>query len=374
MQIVAPGSTCFGTFHPAQTLESGQLPNRLEKLKVQGAFLELGTPDEFKQILTDLLTEAETAGDGGQKIRVQLLETALELELRVYKDAAKTMYTYLLEQRIHVLNDDDRSRIETRLELLKGNVLPHYIKGIADMHKAAIDGPVAQYFLGTMYLHGCEGLKKDVVKAFGYFKKSADQEYSPAAKALSQDITNHASHEEICILYREGKVFAPNGQIVLYHLEMDEKQGNLDASCRLGKAYLNGDKFLNIKINESKGIQYLKKAATQGHTGAIEVLKSEEETFCQLGKAYLNGDKSLHIPKNESEGIRHLDKAVSLGNAQATLILAKLFEKKCNDFHLSDASYLNDLNNAIKYYGILDGIGNNNARQKIAELRARQKK
>jgi TPR repeat protein len=152
--------------------------------------------------------------------------------------------------------------------------------------------PMALYQLGLMYENG-EGVKKDPVKAFGYFSQIADEHADAAPKGVEADIVAQ-SFLKMGEYYEKGlpeagiaKDEQESNRLILHAASYF---GDADAQYRVGMRYLGPQ---NPEGNPLQSARWLSLAARKGHAGAQ----------AHLGKLLFEGDG---IEANPVEGLMWL--------------------------------------------------------------------
>jgi hypothetical protein len=157
---------------------------------------------------------------------------------------------------------------------------------------AAAGQPMALWQLGLMYESG-EGVKKDPVKAFGYFSQIADEHADTAPRGVEADIVAQ-SFVKVGEYYREGLPEAGIAKDEDYSnklvMHAASYFGDADAQYRVGKLYLDDEE---LGDNPLQSARWLALAARKGHAGAQ----------AQLGNMLFNGDG---IEANPVEGLMWL--------------------------------------------------------------------
>jgi len=157
---------------------------------------------------------------------------------------------------------------------------------------AAAGQPMALWQLGVMYENG-EGVRKDPVKAFGYFSQIADEHADAAPQGLEADIVAQ-SFVKVGEYYRAGLPEAgiPKDEDYSNKLMMHAASyfGDADAQYRVGKLYLDDNE---LGDNPLQSARWLSLAARKGHAGAQ----------AQLGQMLFKGDG---IAPNRVEGLMWL--------------------------------------------------------------------
>tara|TARA_R110001599_G_scaffold353156_1_gene590467 strand:- start:1221 stop:2021 length:801 start_codon:yes stop_codon:yes gene_type:complete len=128
-----------------------------------------------------------------------------------------------------------------------------------DLFKMAAqqDDELALYQLGYIYYEG-KVVPKDLKKAFDYFNQSAELGEKQAQLSL-------------CLMLGKGEGVESNFEKSVYWLKKSADQGVSEAEYMLGLMYLNGKH--DVKIDASAALDWLSKAAKQGHQGAQLLIK-----------------------------------------------------------------------------------------------------
>ncbi len=139
--------------------------------------------------------------------------------------------------------------------------------------------PIAMWRLGVMYENG-DGIEKDMVKAFGYFSRLAnDYAYTPR-QSLQADIVAQA-FIKLGAYYRDGMPEAGVRQNsrTFHTLLMHAASyfGDADAQYRVGKLYLDENEMGRSPLQSAR---WLSLAAKKGHVGAQ----------ARLGELLFNGE------------------------------------------------------------------------------------
>jgi len=123
------------------------------------------------------------------------------------------------------------------------------------LSKAADQGNAeAQVNIGSLYLHG-QGVPKDESEAVRWYRRAADQGNSDAQRALLQIQTVHDESERVQKEVERVQTIYTNAL-----------QGNADAQFTLGSMYQQGE---GITKDPTEGMKWYRKAAEQGHVGAL---------------------------------------------------------------------------------------------------------
>jgi uncharacterized protein len=151
---------------------------------------------------------------------------------------------------------------------------------VTALEDAALAGqPMALFQLGLMYESG-EGVRKDPVKAFGYFSQIADEHADTAPRGVEADIVAQ-SFLKVGEYYRTGlpeagivKNEAYSNRLIMHAASYF---GDADAQYRVGKLFLDEDEFGD---NPLQSARWLNLAAHKGHAAAQ----------AQLGNLLFNGE------------------------------------------------------------------------------------
>ncbi len=131
--------------------------------------------------------------------------------------------------------------------------------------------PIALWRLGIMYENG-DGVKKDEVKAFGYFSRIANDYASTPPKSLQADIVAQ-SFVKVGDYYRTGLpdagVDVSNKRFHALLLHAASYFGDADAQYRVGRLYLDENE---MGINLTQSARWLSLAARKGHVAAQATL------------------------------------------------------------------------------------------------------
>ena len=172
-------------------------------------------------------------------------------------------------------------------------------KGIHFIQEAAKQNhPDALYYLGVAYYYGYEGFRKDSIESINWLEKSAQKGFLQGQVALGNLYFN-AKDTLNAIKY--WKMANDNPNI----FEMTEDLVSLAQSAyNVGWLYYFGQ---GIEKNESKGVEYLKKAAKYGHSYSaysLGLLYREGTEWTpqsdQLACAYIEQSALLGYPEGEA--------------------------------------------------------------------------
>lgn len=164
---------------------------------------------------------------------------------------------------------------------------------ISALEDAALAGqPMALYQLGLMYESG-EGVKKDPVKAFGYFSQIADEHADTAPRGVEADIVAQ-SFLKVGEYYRTGLPEAgiPKNESYSNKLVMHAASyfGDADAQFKVGEMFLDEKELGDSPLQSAR---WLNLAARKGHAGAQ----------AKLGAMLFNGEG---ITADQVEGLMWL--------------------------------------------------------------------
>jgi TPR repeat protein len=113
------------------------------------------------------------------------------------------------------------------------------------------------YNLGLMYYRG-EGVKEDKKEAFTWFRKAAEQGYTPARFSVG-------------VMYYKGVGVEQDRKEAAKWLRRAADQGEAKAQFNLGLMY---DKGEGVKKDRGEAVQWFRKAARQGHVSAQKILET----------------------------------------------------------------------------------------------------
>jgi len=134
----------------------------------------------------------------------------------------------------------------SRLQDIEGNDPIAWFK-----KHAALGDAGAQFGWGMCYATG-EGVEKDIAKALEWVEKAAAQGHRQAQESLQQ--------------YKEKGTFFSEPKIEASHYREAAEQGDAQACYMLSMCYSRG--IGGVEKNVEKGIEWLTKAADQGHAQA----------------------------------------------------------------------------------------------------------
>ncbi len=253
--------------------------------------------------------------------------------------------------------------------------LGNYNKAFQTLHEQASQEPVADYYLGRLYLYGYGQLKNKAL-ALRYFKQSASKGYLPAQLLLARYHLQVSNNPETA--FKWFKKAADQGDMTAtmyvagaylfgygtkknaglarrYYIDA-AKDGNAIAQYTLAEYFLDSRYASNRKL----GLIWLKKSATEGNNPRAQA---------RLGELYLHGkhvktDLSTarewfekaqaqnFVPamtamgdlamKQENSNLA-LDwylKAAEKNNVQAQLKLAQMYLNEKNSFHSKEKGFM----------------------------------
>ena len=202
----------------------------------------------------------------------------------------------------------------------------HYNKAADPLIDRSGKDPVADYYLGRMFLYGY-GHSKNNELAIRYFTKSADKGYLPAIqlmakyslfkeknpeqavqwfkKAASADDTN--AQMFVAAAYLFGVGVKPNPDVARKYYIDAAKNGNALAQFTLAKYFLDSKHSSNKKL----GLIWLNKAVAAGNVQAV----------AKLGTLYIQGKQ---IPQDTDKGLGLLNTAAEQNYAPAMVELGEV--------------------------------------------------
>jgi TPR repeat protein len=159
-----------------------------------------------------------------------------------------------------------------------------YAKAVKWFRAAAQRGDAeAQYWLGMMADNG-EGIKKDEVEAEKWIRLAAEQ-----GEERAQNILQRME------------------RLKFMHLKEAAQSGNAQAQYKLGVALI----YENVERDEAQGVQWLRKAVAQGHSGAQT----------EIGLLYYKG---LAVERDSAKAVRWFKLAAEQGDERAQDILRQM--------------------------------------------------
>lgn len=209
--------------------------------------------------------------------------------------------------------------------------LGHYDKAFETLDMKSGKDPVADYYLGKLYLYGYGQLRNESL-AIRFFKKSAEKGYLPAQlfmgkyylqiknnpekafvwfkKAADQNDLSAQMFVAASYLYGFGTKKNP-GLARRYYIEAAKKDNPI-AQYTLAEHFLESRSSSNHRL----AVIWLKKAANEGNSFKAQTL---------LGELYANG---RYVSRDLSVAKDYLDKAVSQGFVPAMVVLGDIALKE----------------------------------------------
>ena len=183
----------------------------------------------------------------------------------------------LCEIYLQYLNDEDDGKREKYSELFYKNA-----KYVADEGDAE-----DEYYLGNCYYNG-EGVEKDEVKAFEWYKKAAEQ--------------GHISAQyNVGVCYDNGEGVEKDKRKAFGWYERAAEQGHVEAQYNLGVCYEYGR---GVEKDKRKAFGWYERAAEQGLA----------EAQYNLGVCYEYG---RGVEKDENKAFEWYEKAAEQGHVEA---------------------------------------------------------
>lgn len=138
----------------------------------------------------------------------------------------------------------------------------------------------AQFEIGALYNFGEDGIQKDLREAVKWYKKSADQGYALAQRALGS-------------CYACGTGVEKDTQDAVKWFRKAAEQGDSAAQCMLGDHYAAGE---GVKKDMKEAVKWFRMAAEQGDFSAQHA----------LGDCYAKGEG---VEKDTKEAVKWLGRA-----------------------------------------------------------------
>jgi len=303
---------------------------RIGKMFAQG----LGTEQDYKKAAQWFRKSGEKKYKyaqyslGGLYYQGQGVEQDFKTSFDFYLKSAKQGFPYADFEVAKMYYDG----VGTAKNIDESNI--HFVKafiGFENLEKQGNDDKL-QYRIGWMLQNGI-GTEKDILRAKGYFEKSAKLEnafacYSLAKLILAEDnpseeeiqkavsyLQTASDNENQFAQYSLGKIFLEGKHIskdipkVIQLLTLSSEQGNEYAAYMLGMLYLKNEE---IPKNIEKSILFLTQAA----------YKNNEWANYQLGKLFLICND---IPKDAEIALKYLLKSAEKGNQFAQYALGKIY-------------------------------------------------
>jgi TPR repeat protein len=151
-----------------------------------------------------------------------------------------------------------------------------------------------------MYENG-QGVKKDLAKAWKYFKQSADKGWSEAIHHMGEMYENGTSPE--------GTQLPKAAHLYKVAAEM----GHLDAMTNYGNLLLKGK---GVEKNEKLAAEWISKAAEKGHSKALNL----------LGYLYYHG---IGVEKDPERAVRLFMKSANLVNMNTNFFFTSIGKCGC---------------------------------------------
>lgn len=166
------------------------------------------------------------------------------------------------------------------------------------LNEVDLGDPAVQEALGDMHYLGC-GVKRDVAKAFGWYKKAAENNRPDAQTWIGQ------------AYWRGLHVPCDQAEAVKWFRKASEN-GSADAPRLIGTAYAEG--LGGLPVDKKRAFQCFLKSAGRGDTWA---------QFA-VGKAYEEGDG---VARNAVEAVKWYEKSSHGGFVNAAEALARIYEE-----------------------------------------------
>jgi len=112
----------------------------------------------------------------------------------------------------------------------------------------------AQFNLGNMYSNG-QGVMKDFIKAYKWYRQAANQGQAEAQLLLGQT-------------YHSGRIMAQDYREAIKWYQKAAEQGRAEAQFYLGSIYYNGEGGLR---DQQKGCKLIQSSAENGYIEAIDL-------------------------------------------------------------------------------------------------------
>lgn len=265
-----------------------------------------------------LLTKAAERGHAGAQFHLGRMYSA---GMGAAQDKAEALrwYEKSAEQGVaqaqHSLGDCYSSGAGTEKDPQKA--LQWYLKAA----RQGLSG--AQYDCGLCYQEG-RGVEKDEDKALEWYQKAASQRHRGAeSKIKAIQARREAEAQVRPYLDRGMEAFKEERyQDALPDLRKAADLGDAEAQYRCALMYLQG---MGVERNGKEGIDWLIKAAKQGH----------EQARAASGKMFAKNGLAAYNAEDYQKAIPLLEKAAMLGNAEAQNLLGLCYgagkgtEKDC---------------------------------------------
>jgi TPR repeat protein len=232
----------------------------------------------------------------------------------------------------------------------------------------------AQYNLGECYRLG-EGVGEDLEEAFGWYDKSAKQNYWLAMVRVAESYRNGKG-----VPMDLGKAISLEKASFLWLMKQVEKDENPKNQSRIGWCFINGRGVLKDPV---QALEWFRKSAKQGdsysqhglgmlHYQGVGVERNEEKAFYWFEKAATQGDaNSQHhlgllyyrgggVEKDEEKAFYWFEKAATQGNASSQYMLGWCYSK--------GVTKEQDFEKAFKWLAKSAEQGNSDAQYELGEL------
>lgn len=171
----------------------------------------------------------------------------------------------------------------------------------------------AQYSVGLSYFAGTLGQEKNKKKAFKYFKKAADQNHSMSLYFVGS-------------IYSGGNGVNKDLEKSFEYLKRGAKENSLESKAALGIYYLNGEPSIGVEKDLKKAFEYFKEAAD----GNVIIKDIKNISLYEVAIAY---EKGLGIKKNEKLALKYYKKAARNGHIKSNLLLGMILDKGIYDIN-----------------------------------------
>ena len=178
------------------------------------------------------------------------------------------------------------------------NPQAHLLSLAKMLNEVDLGDPAVQEVLGDMHCLGC-GVKRDVAKAFCWYKKAAEKNRPEAQSWIGQAYW--------CGLH----VPCDQAEAVKWFRKASEN-GSADAPRLLGTAYADG--LGGLSVDKKLAFQYFLMSAERGNAQA---------QFA-VGKAYEEGDG---VARNAVDAVKWYEKSSRGGFVNASEALARIYEE-----------------------------------------------
>ncbi|MBP5294436.1 MAG: SEL1-like repeat protein, partial [Lachnospiraceae bacterium] len=211
-----------------------------------------------------------------------------------------------------------------------------YEKAMKWYLKSANNGyTLAQNRLGSFYEFGRLGVKQDYAEAAKWYRKALEgggiEEYWSKSSLERIERKMKAQNGDANAQFELGTAFEYGDDLYKSMQEAAEwyrkaaDRGHAEAQYRLGRIYENGD---GVSMDLSQATEWYRKAADRGHAEAEQALKTAEMKMkaqngdataqYELGMAFENGDG---VKQDDSKALEWLGRAAAQGHTEATAVL-----------------------------------------------------